>query len=179
MQRSIEIKMDRRSRKFVIIASVFLILAGILGITLPQVMSIAVTALIGWLLLLAGAIVFYLTWHGFRQRGTAWLKPFALIATGLLVIFYPVAGAAALGLMLAVYFLMSGFAGVSFAWELRPHKGWGWLMLSGVLSFLLAVIFLVGWPFASMWMVGMFVGISLLFDGAGLLVLGLAAKEST
>lgn len=177
MQQTIQIQIDRRTRKFVIIASILLILAGILGMALPQVLSIAITALIGGILLFAGAIVLYLTWHGFRQRGTAWLKPFVLIATGLLVIFYPLAGAAALGLMLAVYFLMSGFAGTSFAWELRPHKGWGWLMMSGIISFLLAAVFLIGWPFTSMWMVGMFVGISLFFDGAALLAVGLAAKE--
>lgn len=177
MQRSMEIHMDRRSRKFVIIASVALMLVGILGIALPQLMAITITELIGGLLLLAGLAVSYLVWHGFRQRGIAWLKPFVLIATGLLVIFYPTAGAAALGLMLVVYFLMAGFSSVSFSWELRPSKGWGWLMFNGMLSFLLAAVFLVGWPFASVWMIGMLVGISLLFDGAALLALGLAAKE--
>ncbi len=176
MQQSFELLMDRQSRKTVIIISIVLLLAGIAGIALPQVMSMALAMFIGWILVIAGAIVFYITWHGFRDRWLAWLKPFVLIAIGLLIVFYPIAGAAALGLMLAVYFLLDGFAGVSFAWELRPIRGWGWLMFNGILSLLLAAVFIIGWPFGSAWLVGLFVGFSLLIDGVALLALGLSAK---
>jgi uncharacterized membrane protein HdeD (DUF308 family) len=170
--------MDRRSRKIVIIISIVLLLVGIAGIALPQLMSIVVALFIGWILILAGVIVFYITWHGFRERWIAWLKPFVLMAFGLLILFYPIAGAAALGLMLAVYFLLDGFAGIGFAWELRPGRGWGWLMFNGLLSLLLAAVFILGWPFTSGWLVGLLVGISLFFDGMTLLILGLAAKTT-
>jgi len=177
MNQSLQIVMDKRSRKAVIIISVILLLTGIAGIALPQVMSFVVAVFIGWLLILAGAIVFYITWHGFRKRWIAWLKPFVLLTVGFLVLFYPVIGAAALGLLLAVYFMLDGFAGVVFARELRPHRGWGWLMFNGVLSFMLAAVFLIGWPFTSAWLVGLFIGISLVIDGITLLMLGLAAKN--
>jgi len=176
MPGTIEILMDQRSRKFLTIASVVLMLVGVLGIALPTLMAVAIFAFIGWLLVLAGIVVAYLTWQGFRWQGIAWLKPFLLMAIGLLIILFPGAGAATVGLLLAVYFLMDGFSGVSFAWELRPQPGWGWLMFNGVLSFLLATVFLVGWPFTSLWLIGLLIGISLFIDGVTLLMVGLAAK---
>jgi uncharacterized membrane protein HdeD (DUF308 family) len=166
--------MDRRSRKTVIITSIVLLLAGVAGIALPQFMSMAVAYFVGWLMLFAGGIALYITWHGFRDGWVVWLKPFALIAIGLLILLHPVAGTAALGLMLAVYFLLGGFSGIGYALEVRPRRGWGWLMLNGVLSIVLAAVFLAGWPFTSLWLIGLFIGISLLADGIALLMLGLA-----
>jgi uncharacterized membrane protein HdeD (DUF308 family) len=176
MKYSLEIIMNRRSRKAVVIISTILLLAGIVGIALPQFMSMAVAWFVGWLMLAAGGIAFYITWLGFRDHWLVWLKPFVLIVVGLLILFNPVAGAAALGLILAIYFLFDGFAGVGFAMQIRPLRGWGWLMFNGVLSLVLAIVFIAGWPFTTVWLVGLLIGISLFVDGLTLLMLGLAAR---
>jgi uncharacterized membrane protein HdeD (DUF308 family) len=44
------------------------------------------------------------------------------------------AGAAALGLLLIVYLLLDGFAGISFAFVLRPTRGWIWTLINGIIS---------------------------------------------
>jgi len=178
MQNSLEVFMDSRSRRTVIVTSIVLLLAGIAGIALPQFMTIAVALFAGWLMIIAGGIAFYITWHGFRDRWVVWLKPFILFTVGLLILLHPLAGAAALGLMLAVYFLFDGFAGVGSAWELRPRRGWGWLMFNGIISLMLAAVFIAGWPFTTAWLIGLFIGISLFVDGLSLLMLGLAARTS-
>lgn len=178
MDNTLEVLMDSGSRKTVITTSVVLLLLGVAGIALPQFMSMAIAFFVGWLMIFAGGIALYITWHGFRDRWAVWLKPFALITIGLILLLHPVAGAAALGLILAVYFLFDGFAGVGSALEMRPHRGWGWLMFNGVLSLLLAAVFILGWPFTSVWLIGLFIGISLFFDGLTLLMLGLAARTS-
>ncbi len=177
MSYELRVIMDKKSRKTVLIISTILILVGIVGIILPQVMSMAISLFIGWLLVVAGGIVFYITWQGFGDRWSVYLKPVVLIAIGLLILLNPIAGAAALGLMLAIYFILDGFAGVAFGWELRPLRGWGWLMFNGLLSFALAVIFIVGWPFTTAWLVGLLVGISLFLDGVTLLMLALVADK--
>lgn len=178
MSQSLQVFMDNRSRKIVIITSIVLILAGLAGIALPQFMSMAVAFFAGWLLLVAGSIAFYITWHGFRDRWVVWLKPFILITVGLLILLHPVAGAAALGLVLAMYLLLDGFSGVGAAIELRPRRGWAWLLFNGIVSLVLAAVFIAGWPFTSVWLIGLFIGISLFFDGLSLLMLGLAAGTS-
>jgi uncharacterized membrane protein HdeD (DUF308 family) len=178
MNKSLQVVMDRHSRKTVIITSIVLLLAGIAGIALPQFMSMTVAFFAGWLMIVAGGIAFYITWHGFRDRWIVWLKPFVLVVVGLLILLHPIAGTAALGLILAVYFLLDGFAGVGSAWEFRPRRGWGWLMFNGILSLLLAAVFIAGWPFSSTWLIGLFIGISLFVDGLSLLMLGLAATTN-
>lgn len=176
MAASISILLSRRSRKTLMTTSIVLILIGIVGIALPQFLSMAIALFAGWLLLFAGSIAMFITWHGFRDRWVAWLKPFVLIAVGLLILLNPIAGTAALGLMLAIYFLFDGFAGVGSAWEMRPQTGWGWLMFNGATSLLLALIFILGWPFSSAWLIGLFIGISLLVDGLSLLMFCLASR---
>ncbi len=58
MNKSLQVVMDRQSRKTVIITSNVLLLAGIAGIALPQFMSTAVALFAGWLMIVAGGIAF-------------------------------------------------------------------------------------------------------------------------
>ena len=174
MKTSLSILLDQRSRKTLKTTSIVLIVVGIIGIALPQFLSIAIALFAGWLMIFAGSIALFITWHGFRDRWVAWLKPFVLITVGLLILLNPIAGTAALGIMLAIYFLFDGFSGIGSAWEMRPQKGWGWLMFNGAISLLLAAIFIIGWPFSSAWMIGLFIGFSLFIDGVSLLMLCLA-----
>jgi uncharacterized membrane protein HdeD (DUF308 family) len=176
MPASLNVLLNNRSRKTLKTTSIVLIVVGIIGIVLPQFLSIAIALFAGWLLLLAGSIAMFITWQGFRDRWVAWLKPFVLVAVGLLILLNPTAGTAALGLMLAIYFLFDGFSGVGSAWEMRPQQGWGWLMFNGASSLLLAMIFIIGWPFTSAWLIGLFIGISLFIDGVSLLMLCLATR---
>jgi len=80
------------------------------------------------------------------------------------------------GVLLVVYFLLTGFASIGFSLVLRPLGGWVWMMLNGVLSIILAVVFLAGWPFSSAALIGILVGISFVFDGISLLAVSSAMK---
>jgi uncharacterized membrane protein HdeD (DUF308 family) len=169
--RSIKILMDEPLRRRLRMTGLLLVLIGALGILLPQVISITISLFIASLLLLSGVVIGYFTWNSYDRSGLAWLKPFVLVSLGLLILFHPLAGAAALGLMLFIYFLLDGFTGVSFALALRPTSGWVWILLSGIASLVLAFILIAGWPFSSLWLLGLMVGISLLFSGIALLML--------
>ena len=52
-----------------------------------------------------------------------------------------------------------------------------WLLFNGVLSPVLALVILVGWPATSPIFLGLFVGISLLFDGLSLMMIGVSLKK--
>jgi uncharacterized membrane protein HdeD (DUF308 family) len=107
-----------------------------------------------------------------------WLKAFVLVVTALMLIFKPLPGIAAVGLLLSIYFLFDSFGNMAMAFAMRPAKGWWMWLLNGIFSIVLAVIFLVGWPFSSLYLVGLFVGISLFIDGVVLLTLGNHLKNS-
>jgi uncharacterized membrane protein HdeD (DUF308 family) len=145
MQPAVHFSFDGRLNRYTRISGWVLVILGLIGILLPQFVSVTLAVMVGWLLLLAAGISTYQVYHAYRRNGLAWLKPFVLFCIGSLIVFKPTVAIAALGLLLALYFLMNGFAGVSFALELRPLGGWGWILANGLLSFLLAAILLFGW----------------------------------
>ncbi len=177
-QLSTDPDMNQQIRKSFNTTGMLLLLIGVIAILLPQAVSIVLSIFIGSLLILSGLAVGYGSWTGYRHKGLAWLKPFVLIVIGLLVTFNPAAIAAALGLLLVIYFALTGFASLGFAFDHRPLGGWVWMLMNGILSITLAFIFLLGWPFSSVALIGILVGISFLFDGISLLAISRAMKSN-
>jgi len=168
----------KRFRKFSLIAGMLLIVVGIAGAVLPQIMSLVVSAFLGWLLITGGVLTGYLAFLGRGRSMIAFLKPVLLVTTGILFIFYPLAGLAALALLLTIYLLLDAFGGFGLAYDLYPMRGWGWMAFNGLMSFVLALVLFIGWPLTSPLMVGLFVGISLFFDGLALVTLGILAGKA-
>lgn len=106
-----------------------------------------------------------------------WLKPVVLVIIGSAMLFYPAGGVAGVGLLLAVYLLMDAFSSFVLAQAVYPAKGWGMMSINGVASLLLATLFMAGWPETSFWLVGLFVAVSLLFDGWALLFIGWTLRK--
>jgi len=75
-------------------------------------------------------------------------------------------------LLLAVYLLIDALGSFMLAQFVHPAKGWGWMVFNGVISIVLAALFLIGPPATSLWLVGLYVGINLLFDGMALVAIG-------
>lgn len=151
---------------------VVLIILGAVGIVFPQFMSVVVVMLVAWLMLFSGLASAFLTWKLNPRSWSGWLKSGALVFMGAFLILYPLPGVATLGLVFAVYFFVDGFSGLSLAFYQRPNPGWWIWLINGVLSIALALLFLWQWPFNSAWLVGLFIGISLLFDGLAFFLMG-------
>ena len=54
--------------------------------------------------------------------------------------------------------------------------GWGWPLVGGVIDVILGVMSWQQWPSSALWVIGLFVGISLLFRGLNWIGLGLALR---
>jgi uncharacterized membrane protein HdeD (DUF308 family) len=52
------------------------------------------------------------------------------------------------------------------------------MLFNGVMDILLAGVFLWGWPQSSLWLVGLFVSISLIFDGWALIMISRSLQHS-
>jgi len=76
----------------------------------------------------------------------------------------PVMSAEGLTLVMGMFFLIAGlFQLIAALWAHLP--GWGWQALSGVVTSILGVLVLAGWPASGLWVIGLFVGIELIFYG--------------
>jgi len=163
--------------RYTFVVGGLLTLLGSIGILLPNVMSLGTDILVAWLLLIGGSV-----WatHTFQYNPTSvmdWLKPVVLLIIGGAMLFYPAGGVAGVGLLLAVYLLMDAFSSFVLAQSVYPAKGWGLMSINGVASVLLAALFMIGWPETSLWLVGLFIAISLVFDGWALLFIGWAMRK--
>ncbi|HDK43315.1 MAG TPA: hypothetical protein ENG91_02045, partial [Desulfobacteraceae bacterium] len=72
---SLDIFMDARIRRATIITGVVLLVLGLTGVIMPQVITVAISLLISFLLVLGGMVVAYLTWINYSRTALAWLKP--------------------------------------------------------------------------------------------------------
>lgn len=163
--------------KYTAIVGVLLIILGSIGIILPIVMSIFTTAMVASLLLIAGVLWAYHSAQARSRHVMDWLKPVILIAAGGLLLAYPLPGVASVGLMIAFYLLLDAFSSFAMASTIHPAKGWGMMVVNGVASLILATLFLIGWPATTLWLVGLYVGISMFFDGWALIFVWWALRK--
>jgi len=156
---------------------ILLLVLGTIGLVVPNLMSLATAVYVGWMLIIGGVFWSYHTWKYHRSQFMDWLKPVVLMITGGLMLFNPLSGVAAVGLLLAMYLLLDTFGSVALARGLYPAKGWGWMAFNAVVSLALAMMFLIGWPATSLFPVGIYVAISLIFDGWALIIIGWTARK--
>jgi uncharacterized membrane protein HdeD (DUF308 family) len=147
---------------------IVLIVAGILAIILPVIAGVALTALLGWVLLLAGVAHLVYAWGARGAAGSGvWQGVIGLLylLVALYLIFHPARGLVTLTLLLAIYFVVEGvFALILFFRLRRTHRA-GVFLWDGLITLLLGLIIWAHWPLSSAWAIGTIVGISLLMSG--------------
>ena len=170
-------EMLEKFSKYSMIYGVIFLLIGLAGMFYPTVMSVATALFYGWLLMFSAFMIGFHTWQTNKKDWLGWLKAFIFFFVGAMIVFYPMTGVAALGILFAVYFFMDAFASFTLAFELKPSSMWWISLLNGILSLAIGIFFIIGWPFSSLFLVGFLVGVSLFFDGILLLSLGKSAKD--
>jgi len=159
--------------------SVLMILAGVLAIIVPPAAGIAVTIVVGWLLIFSGAAHLVFGWYTRTTGGLLWewLVAILYVVVGGYLLFHLAAGLAALTFAVAIFLLFEGIVEFILSFVLRPLPGSGWLLFDGILTVILAILIWRAWPSSKEWALGILVGISMLFSGVTRLVLSLAARR--
>ncbi len=172
----------RKSTGWIIALSVALIVAGILAIALPAVASAFFTAAIGWIALISGIAMIVGSFVSRPIRGF-WLN----LVVGIL---YAIAGiyilanlgAALLALTLGfgILFIVEGIYTIIMAFVHKAGHRMSWMMvINGVITLILGILVLNGFPSSALWLIGLYAGISLLFSGSSLLGAALAIRRSS
>lgn len=154
--------------------AILFILLGLIAIAAPQIFTFGVTLLIGAIFLAAGIVqIIHLFQINESQGFWATLMSAILnLAIGALMLFFPLAGIFSLTYLLIAYFLIDGILKIYYSFNLKAYQRWGWVLFSGLLSLGLAALIYTGLPGSAVWVVGLLVGINMLFFGGS--VLGLA-----
>jgi uncharacterized membrane protein HdeD (DUF308 family) len=156
------------------------VIVGLLAISSAFVATLASVVVFGVLLLVAGVteVVHAVMVRTSRHFALHLLAAALYLLVGLFMLEDPVRAAAVLTLLLAASFLVGGLLRVIFSFA-EKFPGWPWVLLNGVVDLILGVLIWRGWPESSLWVIGVFVGIDLLFHGWSWVILALAVRTYT
>ena len=100
------------------------------------------------------------------------------VAAGVICWLNPLMAATTLTLILGIALMIGGIVRGYLAWHVREAgKPWGWVAASAVITLLLGLIIIAKWPYSSLYTLGVFLGIDLIFIGSSWLTIGLALKK--
>jgi uncharacterized membrane protein HdeD (DUF308 family) len=138
---------------------VILIILGLAAILLPPIATLAFTIIIGWIFLISGIVGLITTFWARQAPGFWWALISALIGIA--------------------FFVVEGVASIMYAIEHRNQLSgrWGWMLVSGIIDLILAGIIFAGLPGTAVWALGLLVGINMVFGGAALISMALAARR--
>ncbi|MEU2250095.1 DUF308 domain-containing protein [Streptomyces sp. NPDC019224] len=157
---------------------ILLVVAGLVGLVYTGVATLTSMILFGWLLLVGGLVGLV---HAVQSRGTDyfWLGVVVAalnIAAGIVVIRHPHGTAEALTMFAALLFLTGGVFRLVGSVVVRGPQ-FGLMLLQGAFGLLLGLLVLFDWPHSSLYVLGCFFSLALLFDGLGLVALGIGGRR--
>jgi uncharacterized membrane protein HdeD (DUF308 family) len=172
----------RRHWVLFLVEGLTLIAFGAIAIIVPGAAALAVTVLLGWLFLLSGVLGLGTTIWMRQLPGFWWalLSAVLAIATGAALLWWPFGGVLSLTLGLAIFFLIEGVVSIMYALDHRREFGgrWGWMLASGIVDIVLALLILAGFPGTATWAIGLLVGINMLMGGVALVAMALHARAA-
>src|ERR1700716_3761211 len=160
---------------------ILLAVLGLAAMIVPPLASLAVTIFLGWMFLISGIAGLFVTFWARQMPGFWWSLFSAALAVlaGLILIARPMQGVLTLTIVVGAYFLAEGVTTIMYALEHRRElsERWSWLLFAGILDILIAGMIITGLPGSAEWAIGLLVGINLLFGGASLIGVALAARR--
>ena len=169
--------------KAFLIEGILLVILGLAAMIVPPLASLAVTIFLGWLFLISGIAGLALTFWARQMPGFWWSLISAVLAlgAGIVLLARPVQGTLTLTIVVGAYFLAEGVATIMYALQHRREllQRWSWLLVAGLMDILIAFIIIAGLPGSAVWAIGLLVGINLLFGGASMIGIALAARQSS
>ena len=170
----------RAHRGWFLFMGVALIILGTIAVGSAEIMTLVSVMLLGWLLLFGGLFEVV---HGFARR--AWggffinlMGGLLYAVTGILMISHPTLAAATLTLMIAMLLVVAGTFRIVVAFSTPIHHR-GWLVLNGVVSLLFGIYILSTWPASGLVIIGLFIGIDMIFDGWTEVMLALSSGNGS
>lgn len=156
-----------------------LVLLGVLAIVRSVAATVVSMLFFGWLLLIAAGIevvqaIMVGKWAGLFHH---WVGAFLFGVLGALIVWRPLVTAEIVTLLMGAFFLVAGLFQLITPFLVSLPE-WGWHALNGVITLVLGVLILAQWPVSGLWVIGLFVGIELIFYGGAWIALALKLRSA-
>ncbi len=157
-----------------------LIVIGALATGAAFMTTLVSVAVFGVLLLIGGIAQTVSAFWAPRWRGSLvhLLTGILYLVVGYIIVDHPMETAVALTLLIACFFVVTGLFRIVVALMDRFHN-WGWTLLSGCVSVLLGILILKQWPDSGTWVIGLFLGLEMIFNGLAWIMMADALRRMT
>ena len=151
-----------------LLLGILALLAGIVALVYPFVSALAVTDLLGVILIVAAVVHLV---HAIIERRGAWSVVLGLVgallfaAAGVFLLTYPVRGLFTVTVVIGALYAAVGLIELAVALEAIGRRGWGWMLVGALLAIGLGIWILAALPWSMFWALGLVVGVNLLFTG--------------
>jgi uncharacterized membrane protein HdeD (DUF308 family) len=161
-----------------VVLGVALVVLGFVALGSLVIASLATAVAIGMLILIGGigetiGAFWCRGWSGFFLH---LLTGVLSIVVGLLFLRAPADALLALTLLAASFLMVGGIFKIVAALSYR-FGHWGWALAAGIVDLILGVLIWQEWPASALWVIGLFMGINLVFRGVNWIVIGLALRS--
>lgn len=168
-------------RTLFLIQGIAMIILGVIAIIVPWIASLTTAIFVGWLFIIGGVVRLVSAFRSRHAPGFWWSIFMGVLAIilGYVIVANPLEGVLTLTYAIIILFLIEGIFQIIAAFEYRKtvSASWGWMLISGIIDIVLAVLIFNGLPDTAVWAIGLLVGINLLFAGIALTMTALAAKK--
>lgn len=156
---------------------VALAVLGTICIIHPFLASVTSVVFLGFLMLAGGvAQVVSSFWAGKWSGMLTHLLVGALYGiVGFMIIDAPVENTLLLTKLLAIFLIVVGVLNILSA-LIQRFPGWSWVLLNGGVTFLLGLLINRQWPSSALWVIGLFIGIEMIFNGCAWIMLALGLR---
>ncbi len=112
-----------------------------------------------------------------RRRWTWVLLGILYTVAGLFAFFNPLVAAGVLTLLLGASLVGVGVVRVLLAFQMRSNSQWWWIALSSAVTALLGILVLAQWPASSLYILGIFLSVDLIFAGLCWTAIGITSTS--
>jgi len=168
----------RKHSTWFLVMGIALVIVGLIAIGSAVAMTIVSVLFLGWLLIIGGLfeVIHGFTRHPWSGFFINLLGGVLYAVAGLVMVSNPALAAVTLTLLISMMLIVAGVFRLFIAFT-TPLLHRGWLILNGAISILLGAMIWSSWPLSGLWVIGLFIGIDIIFDGWTEIMLALSARS--
>jgi len=172
--------MNSKSRGWLITCAILSLIVGLLALSSPLFFSFLIVRFLGLFALISGVISLLVAIFDkdVAPRGLNAVFALVRIGAGLALLYCARSGLNLIMLIFAVYLIVEGIFDIFGALKMREHRGRVFMLINGIITIVLGLMVYAHWPSGSAWILGLFFGINLIFNGFSQLMLGLSAPTT-
>ena len=162
-----------------LILGILMVLLGLMTIAISPVTTLFSIAFLGIVLTIRGGfdIVHTLTIRYQKESNWNLFNGILSVVIGVLILSRPAITVGIITFLISVYLISSGLFR-TIASPVERQSQWGVTMLGGIVSLLLGIWVIAGWPEISFWLIGIFVGVEILVQGMVLIAMPYSMKQA-